>query len=97
VGLLRVDVNGLGVLAGNCEALAGELDGVVAPTATGSSYQATSAAANAVYGDVGVAGAALVARMRATAAKLTAASAAYASQDAGSAGDIEAAAESVEV
>jgi hypothetical protein len=97
VGLLRVDANGLGVLASKCESLAGELNGIVAPGGVGPTCQATSAAVNAVHADIGSTSAALVARMQATVAKLSAAGTAYGSQDGSSAIDLETAGESVEV
>jgi hypothetical protein len=97
VGLLRADTDGLGVLADRCEALAGALSSSVAPSVPPLSGQATSAAVNRVHSNVGATATALAARTDMTAAKLTAAAAAYTHQDTSSASDLDAAAESVQV
>ena len=97
VGLLRADTDGLGALAGLCEVLACTLTSIVTPSGPSLSGQATSAAVNSVHTDVGATLAALAGRMDMTAAKLTAAAAAYTDQDASSASDLAAAAESARV
>ncbi|GBE66402.1 hypothetical protein MFM001_28640 [Mycobacterium sp. MFM001] len=89
---LRVHPAGLGALADHCEALAERLTSVT-PPASGGAGGTIAAAVNAVHTDIDTASAALVARMQMTAAKLSAASAAYAGQDAGSASDLDRAAE----
>jgi hypothetical protein len=90
MGLLEVDAIGLRMLAAHCESWAVDVEVTNQPASAVPSCQATSAAVAAVHADVGAVAQSLAHRMQSTAAKLSAASVAYAVNDVDSATRISA-------
>ncbi len=82
---LRVTADGLQALAGRCATLADELSAAVEPSGAVLSWQANAVAVNTAHVRAGAAGAAVSARMRATAAALGQAAHRYTRQDAAAA------------
>ncbi len=77
VGLLEVDSVGLRILAARCSSWGAELGSGSAPGQVVISGQATAAAVAAGHAGVAIAGKAMAARMKETAAKLSTAGGAY--------------------
>lgn len=82
MGLLEVDIEGLPVLAARCDSLAAEIGPAsTAPVGAHIAGQATALAVAQLHADVGVAAAALVARLQSTAAALATGGNAFAAQE----------------
>ncbi|MGY4653758.1 type VII secretion target [Mycobacterium sp. URHB0021] len=81
MGLLEADTIGLRMLAAHCGSWAIDVEVTDQPVSAAPWCQATSAAVAAVHADVGAAAQSLADRMQSTAAKLSAASVAYAVND----------------
>jgi hypothetical protein len=91
MGLLQVDIGGLGSLAARCRSLAGEVSAVTtAPSPAAPSGQATASAVQAVAASVTAAGEAMTTRLAATSTKLGRAAAAFGIQEAKSASNLAA-------
>ena len=86
---LQVSDEGLRLEASSCESLAGELAGNRAPTGVGSSALASVAAINAARAEVAAANIRCTFRVQATAAKLSAAAAAYIENEVSSAAQLD--------
>jgi hypothetical protein len=89
MGSVKVDSDGLRVLAARCDERAVEVGAVRPPTSTGESFQATSAAVGFVHESLAVAREALAGRMQFTADKLVAARGNYAQTEDASAACID--------
>lgn len=89
MGVFAVEPAGLLSLAARCETLANELIPATAPPAAVVSFQPTAVAVNAVNAAITTAGQTLATRMAATAVKLSASAAEYATQDQSNAASIE--------
>jgi hypothetical protein len=88
MGPVKVDSDGLRVLAARCDERAVEVGAVRPPTSTGESFQATSAAVRSVHESFAVAREALARRLQCTADKLLAACGSYTNTEDVSAGCI---------
>ncbi|HEX9176914.1 hypothetical protein [Mycobacterium sp.] len=90
MGSIQADVDGLSVLAANCEQRADVVSTVVGPPPVGPSFQASAAAVLAAHDDITAAGNEFMARMQSTAADVTIAAHEYALTEAGSASAVSA-------